>query len=143
MTIQSELEALRDSDPQNILHPERAVAWAHDNPGSALHAALEWDNEIAGNQHRLWQVRRLVKIHVRDARREPTMISLTIDRVSGGGYRRVEDVMAVPDLRAMALAEALSELRRVQRKYHQLRELEGVWEAVSAAEAATVAAAAE
>jgi hypothetical protein len=143
MTIQSELEALRDSDPQHILHPERVIEWAHDNPDSALHKGLEWDDARAGHQYRLWQVRQLVKVHVRDARREPTMISLKIDRIAGGGYRQLTDVMAAPDLRCMAFAEALTELRRVQKKYHYLRELEHVWEAIAAAEAASLPDAAE
>jgi hypothetical protein len=134
MSIQSELEAIRDADPNHILNVEIAHEWARTHLDSDLHRAIEWDKDKAAYQHQLWQIRQFIKIHVRDDRRAPTMISLTVDRVQGGGYRRVEDVMKVPDLRAIALRDALAELRRVQRKYQDLRELESVWTAVSGVE---------
>lgn len=135
MTIEAELIAIRDADPDHIFRPEVAHDWARDNPSSDLHRSLLWDDAKAGYQHRLWQIRRLVKVHVINDRREPTMISLRVDRVAGGGYRRLDDVMAVPRMREMALREALADLRRVQWHYNYLWELGPVWEAVDKAAA--------
>src|SRR5579864_8863396 len=62
MTIASELLDLEDED--GLIDPTTVVDWARDNPASALHGAIEWDDAIAAHAHRLWQVRRLVAIHI-------------------------------------------------------------------------------
>lgn len=104
------------------------MEWARRNRGSALHQALEWDDKKAAHEHRLSQVRGLIHVHVTTGDGTPMMISLSIDRVSGGGYRSVEDVLAVPDLRQIMLDDALRDLQRVKAKYQHVAELNRVWE---------------
>jgi hypothetical protein len=126
MTIVTELRQIHDDDPEDILHPERVHDWAQDHPGSDLHAHLIWDNEKAGYEFRLVQIRRLIKYYlVTPERKDPLVISLRRDRVSGGGYRHILDVVAVPLLAQMALEEALDDLQRTLRRYEHLAELTG------------------
>jgi hypothetical protein len=135
MTIEQELITILEADPENMLHPEVVVDWAEHHPDSALHRSFEWDDQKAAHSHRLWQARQIIKLHVIDNRGQPQMISLKIDRKAGGGYRELADVMAKRDLRAMALQEALDDLRGFERRYSYLEELAGVWR--EAAEART------
>lgn len=130
MSVRSELEAIRDQDPDGILRVEIAEQWAQDHPESALYQALEWDDEIAARQHRLAQIRRLIKVHIVTLDNRPQMISLSIDRINVGGYRQVEVVMRDKQLRVVAMADALKELERIQAKYAWLQELASVWEAL-------------
>ncbi len=133
MSIRDELLAIQKADPDNILHASDAVEWARDNPASALYAAIEWNDEKAANEHRLWQVRRLVQLHVMSDDMTPQLVSLTFDRTQGGGYRSISDVVKMPDLREIMLRDALEELGRVQKKYERVAELAAVWQAADAA----------
>lgn len=132
-TIRTELLAIQSADPDNVLHPHKAVAWARDNPASALHKALEWDNDKAAHEYRLHQLRGLVRLHIVNDVGDPAMVSLRIDRSSGGGYRSIDDVTKIPDLREMMLQEALAELERAQRRFGKLSQLAEVWNAVEVA----------
>lgn len=132
MTVRDELLALVDDDDR--LRPDIAHTWAQQHPKSDLHRNLEWDDKKAGYQHRLWQIRTLIAIHVVTPERKREMISLSIDRhAPGGGYRMMTAVMQRPTLRDIALADALMELERVQKKYEDLVELAGVWDAIEKA----------
>jgi hypothetical protein len=130
MSIATELLALQTASPDGMLHCEKAVDWAQKNKTSALYSALEWDNRKAGQQYRLWQMRRLVEIHVISAGNAPTLVSLSVDRAKGGGYRAVSDVANAPDLRQIMLADALAELQRMQIKYSRVEALASVWREV-------------
>jgi hypothetical protein len=130
--LTAELLDLQTSD--GLLHPRTVVNWAQDNVDSALHSALEWDNAVAGDAWRMQQVRQLIALHLIDASGGPRLVSLSIDRSHGGGYRVMEQVMATPDLREIALNDALAELRRVEEKHQHLIELERVWQARSQVE---------
>lgn len=128
MTIQSELLALKTKD--GLIIPEQAVSWAAKNPASKLYQSLEWDDATAGHQFRLWQVRRLVSIYVVNDEGHRSVVSLSVDRTKpGGGYRDLNDVLPVADLRNILLQDALAELERVQQKYERLSELAEVWAA--------------
>lgn len=130
-TIKQELLAIHAASEDGKLHAHEVVAWAQNNPGSALHAAIDWDDESAAYQHRLWQVRKLIEIHVTIA--GPTherFISLSIDRPVGGGYRNMADVLQAQDLTQIMLRDALRELERMQDKYRHINELADVWAAV-------------
>jgi hypothetical protein len=120
MTIESELPAILDNDPDDIFRVEVAHDWARDNPDSYLHRHLIWDDAKAGREYRFNQIRKLVKIYLVDEHRQSQVISLIPDRVAGGGYRRVADVMSVPELAQIAVQETLADLHRVQRRYEHL-----------------------
>jgi hypothetical protein len=125
MTIRDELLDLRDDD--GMLFPASVVEWAETHPDSSLHNALEWDNDRAANAWRLEQVRQLIRLYITVGEPNETVVSLSIDRTNGGGYRSMSDVAARPDLRDIMLADALAELQRVQAKYQRVQELEAVW----------------
>lgn len=132
MTIQSELRALQQRD--TILKPSRVVAWAQAHAKSALHGALEWDDSVAAHEHRLWQVRQMIAIHVVNKKGQREIISLSIDRTSvDGGYRHVSDILESPTLRDIMLADALNELERIQLKYNSIQALVAIWREVKRA----------
>lgn len=131
MSIREELVALKSN---GMLRAEDVVAWARDHEASALYSALEWDNEKAADQYRLWQVRRLIAIHVTDDQGERRLVSLSIDRIRGGGYRDVEDIAVNAELSSTMLADALDELRRIRTKYNKVKALVNVWNAVEDAD---------
>lgn len=135
MSIRSELLSLQHSDPQNVLHVEDVVRWASENPASDLHRVIEWDDARAAHEHRLSQVRHLIQLHVVNDDNTPVLVSLSIDRRRGGGYRSIDEVGRVPELREVLLADALAELERVQTKYARVTELMRVWEEADAARA--------
>jgi hypothetical protein len=53
-------------------------------------------------------------------------VSVSQDRNPEGGYRRMADVLARPDLRQQLLNDALSDLETFQGKYVSLKELDRV-----------------
>ena len=119
-----------------LIKPVEAVAWARGHPQSALYAELEWDDSIAGEQYRIQQVRQLIQVFVEPVHQTRQFVSLSIDRVGGGGYRRIESVMGQQDLRTILLKDAFSELGRMQERYQALTELDRVWAAAAAAQKA-------
>jgi len=128
-SISAELLALRNGN--GIINPTEAVGWAKKNPKSSLHGALEWDDDIAGERWRVWQVRQLISVHIVDANGGRRFVSLSIDRKHDGsnGYRPLDEVMNRPDLREIMLNDALHDLERVQERYKKLTDLQEVWAA--------------
>lgn len=131
MSIKDELLAIQASNPDGLLLVREAHEWAKANPDSELHKRIEWDVDEAALQYQFMQIRRLIKLHIVTTYQEPEIRSLSIDRINpGGGYRLLSDIMAVPDLRKVALADALRELELVQDKYKHITDLAEVWTAV-------------
>jgi hypothetical protein len=130
MSIESELLQIKGN--KEFLIPEEAVTWAEKHPKSALHKSLQWDDARAGHEYRVWQVRRLIAIHITYEGGERKLVSLKIDRSSPGGYRHMDQIMAREDLWQHMLDDALAELNRVRAKYEALKALKPVWAAVSA-----------
>jgi len=124
--IGDELLALQNDEGK--INPAEAVEWARTNVDSHLHAKLEWDDSVAGEKYRIWQVRTLISVHIVDSEGARKFVSLSIDRKEGG-YRPINEVLARIDLREVMLRDALEELERVQRKYQHLQELSEVWAA--------------
>ena len=122
-------------------HPDRR-ATAHAvlddarNEDSPLHSYFEWDDSKAAERFRLNQARALImhakvcmvagekKFNVR------AFVSLGADRIDGGGYRPIGDVMSDAERRAELLRTALSELGNFKKRYETLGELSGVWHAI-------------
>jgi hypothetical protein len=129
MGIRDELVAIQQKDENHVLHAAKAVAWAKAHPESYLYRSLEWNDDVAAHEYRLEQVRKLIRLHVIDERGDPIVVSLSIDRPNGGGYRAMDDVLSTPDLRAIMLRDALAELDRVRKRYNSVKELAEVWEA--------------
>lgn len=136
MSIRSELEALKDASGE-LLQVDAIHTWAADNVDSALHASLLWDDEKAGYEFRLSQIRALIRVHISYASAEPqvAVISLRQDRASpGGGYRALGAVLATPSLYDALMRDALMDLRTAQKRYAMIRQLEPVWDALAEVE---------
>lgn len=136
--IRQELESCR---LEGIIHAERVVEWARNNPDSELHGEFEWDDGKAAHEYRIWQARRVIAVNVVSEHGERQVISLSIDRIKGGGYRNVEDVARDPSLMEIAVKDALTELRRVRAKYQHLKQLSDVWGAIGRHDEAPLAGA--
>lgn len=128
--IKTELLALQTTDPDGLLHAPRAVEWAEQHPTSALHAALEWDDKVAGREYRISQIRQLIRLHIVSDDGVPQLVSLSFDRKAGGGYRKISDVVGSKDMSEIMLADALAELERIQVKFSRVKELTAVWDQV-------------
>jgi hypothetical protein len=122
-------------DHGGILVPAEVVAWAATHPDSALYRQFQWSDEIAGAEHRLAQARHIVRRVTVRTEHKPNQrirayVSLRTDRdTPGGGYRILANVLEDPDQRAVLLTQALAEFRLWRRKYDQLKELAGIFEA--------------
>ena len=127
-------ELLKLKNEVGIINPTEVVRWARVNTDSRLHANLEWDDGIAAERYRVWQVRALISVHITDAEGGRRFVSLSIDRKHDGsnGYRSLEDIVGRPDLREIMLKDALADLERMQERYKKLSELEPVWQQAEA-----------
>lgn len=134
MSIREEILALKDQGT-HLWQVDTILCWARANKHTALHAALEWDDAIAGEEWRRSQVRQLIRLHIKDVDRQPQLISLSIDRIrSGGGYRHVDEVLESITLTEIMVADALAELIRVRKKYNHVSMLADVWSSIDSAE---------
>jgi len=129
--IAVELEKIRRR-AGGTLRPSDVVTAAQD-PDHRLHGQFEWDDEKAGHEYRLWQARQLIRTTVTvlegTTQEIRAYISLEPDRTKEMGYRLLRDVLVDPELRQIALAEALEELKIFRAKYQQLQELAPVFAA--------------
>ena len=123
--VRLELLALQATDPDNLLHTQKAVDWARENEESALHRRLNWDNESAANSWRCEQVRRLIKYHVVTETGAPQLISLQVDRSAGGGYRDINQ--ARTSMAEIMLREALRTLKMIRNRFGHIRKLQPLW----------------
>lgn len=119
--IQQELCALKRA--HKLLKTEAVHRWAQNHPNSAIHKALEWNDAEGAYQYRLIQIGTLIQIHCRDLEGVRTLVSLSIDRVGGGGYRSMTDVLSDKKLSDILLSDAIEDLRRMEDRYKILKDL--------------------
>lgn len=129
-TMQIYDEIAKIKGKRSKVHAVDLVDWAKRHPDSALYKAFEWDDTIAAQQYRLQQAAQLIRLHISKEEGVRTFVSLSVDRVTGGGYRHVQDVVKDTDLRTVMVADALAEFQRVRMKYRHLQEFVKVFEAV-------------
>jgi hypothetical protein len=134
--IDLELEQVRQENG-GVLRPKEALQWAKEHKDSALHSRLEWNDEIAGEQYRLEQIRRIIRVRVQllpkgdgETVKVSRYVSLPSDRETGDSYRTVVDVMDNEQKRDEFLEAALRELAGLQKKYRELIELSDIWDAI-------------
>lgn len=116
-----------------ILRPDDVVEAAR-SPQSVLHSHFDWDDSDAAHKWRIHQARNLINVVVScvgDAKQTPmrVFVSLTSDRVPGGGYRLMTHVLSDRELREQMLKDALLELQTFETKYKSLMELARVFAA--------------
>lgn len=127
--VRRALEQITARDPEHVLRPQ-AVVDAARAPGHPLHPYFTWDNPRAAEQYRLDQARRLIQ-HVYVVNVEamqpgpiPVYVSLMEDRAHpGGGYRRLEEVLANAPQREALRRMALRELQSWTQRYMMLTDL--------------------
>lgn len=131
-----ELEHLRTTHG-GLLKPEDVVEFAKD-PKTALHSKFEWDDTEAAREYRLVQARTIIQLSVTIISEtvDPIRlyVSLPSDRVTGGGYRSIHEVVNDESRRQEMLRDALERLQAMKRKYAQLQALLPVWNAIEQAE---------
>jgi hypothetical protein len=112
-----------------ILKPEVVVSVARE-PSSVLHSYFEWNNSKAADAYRLEQARQLIRVNVTVIGENPDTrniyVSLSTDRISGGGYRVLADVLKDDDLRRVLLSDSVREMEHFIKKYNNLKELSRV-----------------
>jgi hypothetical protein len=123
--LRTELLELQATSADNILHVQKAVDWAKDNPNSALHQRLDWNDATAANHWRCEQMRGLIRYHVRTETGAPEVISLQVDRSSGGGYRDINE--ARTSMAEIMLREAVRTLKMIRMRFGHVKKLQGVW----------------
>jgi hypothetical protein len=119
-----------------LLRAQDVVSFAK-NPATALHGYFTWDDSEAAELYRLSQARAVIRLSVtvisEEAAPVRAFVSLPSDRMSGGGYRSLTDVVNDEVRRGEMLADALARLGALRRKYAALQALLPVWEAVDKA----------
>ena len=121
-----------------FIAPSTVVDLARDE-GSPLHPAFEWNDALAGEQHRLFQARNMlrclrVKIEQVTNTTEPVRFFVNVKATPELAevvppprrYTTVAHAMSDPTLRAQVLSNALKELESFRRKYAQFQELAGI-----------------
>jgi len=128
----SELERIRD-EHDGVLHPQDVVEAAR-NEASPLHAYFVWDDSAAAHKYRVWQARQLIEVVVtvlpHNEQAIQAYVSLRSDRLNGGGYRAIIEVLNDNERRAELLQQALRELIAIKSKYAQLKALSPVFKAI-------------
>lgn len=133
--VKSELAAIEKANG-GLLLPRAVLARARDKH-SALHAQFDWNTSRNAERGLLLQAQELimaVKIKVETADQETISVraywSLAPDRLNGGGYRPLNEIMANQQWREQLLATALGELEALRKRYAKLEELTAVFAAV-------------
>lgn len=117
-------------DPKVVLGEAKKKA-------SPLHECFEWDDGKAAHEHRLHQARQLIRVAVTiipainsGAVRQYVSIS-TLRRTDTGSYLATVDVMNDAERYKQMLADALTTLRGLERRYAHIRELSPIWSALA------------
>lgn len=128
-----ELDRLMAQSKDGRLHPKVVVDEARPKR-SPLHDWFEWDQKKGHEMNLLNQARDLISSYLVTVRihgggppvRTRQFVSLTTDRVSGGGYRAIAAVLSDEEMTRQLLADALTELESFSAKYRKLEQLAGV-----------------
>lgn len=130
--LHKEFEIIRQLSPDGLLHAKAAVAWARNNPESALHAELEWDDTAAAESFREQQVRQIIRVIVvpsdATADKVRAYVSAPSDRENGGGYMPVGQALA--KARGELINDALRKLMSFEKSYTHLPELTPVFNGI-------------
>jgi hypothetical protein len=132
-TKQAALDELYQRD--GCLRPTAVVSYARPKR-SPLHDEFEWNDKVAGEQFRLQQARRLIRVTVR---RSPTgveekWVHVPSEQIDGptardddreGAYKPVSVVVQTPSEYERAMREMMSHLNAIERSVMALRKAKG------------------
>jgi len=106
---------------------------------SPLHSYFTWDDSEAAQKYRLNEAARLIRVVVavipglKTSDPVRVFLSLKNDRNPLGGYRTSISILSDPEMRAVLVEEALSDMALFRRRYERLSELAAVFAAMSGA----------
>lgn len=132
--VKKALEAIYERD--GAVSPQ-AVLDAAKPKNSPLHKLFDWDDAAAAEAHRLNQARQLIRVAVvmlPQIANSPVrqFVSLSSLRKTGGAsYLATVDVMADEAQAAQALADAVTALQSLQKRFRYLPQLAPVWDALA------------
>lgn len=133
--VGEQLDAIREA--HGLLKDELVVEAAREE-SSPLHGFFQWDDTEAARKYRLLQAGMLirsVRVVVSEApHRPPTRAFFHVSDATGKGYQAADLALRDVDQRTELLADALRQLRALQRKYADLKELAEVFRQIEAAE---------
>lgn len=129
-------EELRKLAAAGLVTPEAVLRKAKSS-ANPLHKHFNWDDTEAARLYRLEQARGLIVryyVKLKPANGETItvrgLVSLGTDRINGGGYRPIGQVLSDKEMRRELIKTALAELIALQKRYDHLKELAAVWEAI-------------
>lgn len=133
--IKAEIILLQRQD--GSYSPNDLVKFAENNQDSELYKMFVWDDEVAAQEHRLWQAREIitkyaVRIEVGDNIESIPIISVPSLRKSGEGSYLERDVIGANETyRKEVLEEQQTKLRTLRATFEPiLPELKSVWRAI-------------
>lgn len=130
------IEELRRIETENGRLLPADIVKAAKSPTSILHGHFEWNDGEAAHKYRLDQARDLIRVCVEyvgsgeSKRKVNAFVSLTTDRSAGGGYRTMTHVLAMDNLRAQLVEDAILDMNRFRAKYASVSELASVFAAM-------------
>lgn len=114
-----------------------AVVKAAEKSSSPMHDLFEWDDAKAANAHRRETARKLIQAVVEIPEGEdetqviPRRAFVSIETEDGEHmFVPMVRVLSDEDMRSQMLADALRDLKALQRKYSELKELASVFDAM-------------
>lgn len=122
------LETLQGLVKNGQIKPEDVVEVARDE-NSPIHNNFEWDDTKAAQEHRLWQARQLItyKFKVEGNKEQQFYnVKVVVNDVPVQGYFTKEKILSNKDMYLHLLKEAVSEIKYWEKKYKEIKELEGV-----------------
>lgn len=122
------LETLQGLVKNGQIKPEDVIEVARDE-NSPIHNNFEWDDTKAAQEHRLWQARQLItyKFKVEGSKEQQFYnVKVVVNDVPVQGYFTKEKILSNKDMYLHLLKEAVSEIKYWEKKYKEIKELEGV-----------------
>ena len=122
----SELSKLKEKTPHNIVE----LARDENNP---LHGEFEWNDTVAGEKYREIQAREMLRCiiqHEEDESGKEITIRAFVNTTETNVYDTIEAVVSNETEYENLLKTALKELESFKKKYHSLKELKPVFEAM-------------
>jgi len=122
------LETLQGLVKDGQIKPEDVIseAQAEDSP---IHNSFEWDDTKAAQEHRLWQARQLITYKFKvegSAEQQFYNVKVTVNDVPVHGYFTKEKIMSEKGMYLQLLRDAVSEIKYWEKKYKEIKELEGI-----------------
>lgn len=134
--VRKALDNLLERSPGRLLKKETVINAARSR-SSPLHDEFTW-NKIAGwRLNLLAEAQQLIRSYITTITtvnagpvKTRAFVSLTPDRLKGGGSRSVRDVISSEALTQQWLADALAELAAFEARYRRIKQLAPVFEAI-------------